>query len=84
MTRNHIPKAPSLGPAARSILGYSGRGIVSGTTEGTAVSRVLPGLEPSTYLPVPMTNAQAEGFRGIKGATTELGAVLSHAVSNRC
>ena len=83
MIRDHIPKAPSLGPAACSILGYSGRGIGSGTTEGTAVSRVLPVLGPATSLPVPMTNALSEGFRGIKGAESKLGTVLSHAASNQ-
>ncbi len=82
MTADHLPKLVRLGAGALSVFGYSGRGIGPGTLFGRDLAgALLSGDEGG--LPVPVSDAYAERFTGLRQAVFETGAVLRHLVGAR-
>lgn len=55
MTGDHLPRIVKLDDGVYTPIGYSGRGITTGTIFGAAMARLLTGEDPET-LPLPLTD----------------------------
>ncbi|MEO0371513.1 MAG: FAD-binding oxidoreductase [Pseudomonadota bacterium] len=54
LTPDHMPRVHQLAPGLWTAIGYNGRGIITGTLFGIAISDLLTGMDPAD-LPLPMT-----------------------------
>lgn len=81
MTSEHLPKILELDDGY-ICFGYSGRGICPGTVFGQSLANaLLTGVQDG--LPVSPVSNHALPLAGTRGAYYELGATLTHLVSNR-
>lgn len=77
MTSDHLPKVVSIGPAAISIFGYSGRGISPGTVFGRCAAKWATESTEDAF-PIPIKAPKADRFKRFKSIFYETGATLTH------
>ena len=83
MTTDNLPRLHRLAPRVMSLSGYNGRGIAPGTVFGRMLAQHITGILAEQDLPLPMSEVQAQAFRGVKSAFYEVGASLTHLVGGR-
>ncbi len=83
MTKDAVPRFHRFDERMIGMSGYNGRGIAPGTTFGRVLADHITGQTAEADLPLPVTEPQAQAFRGIKEAYYELGAQIAHFTDER-
>ncbi|WP_349959164.1 FAD-binding oxidoreductase [Rhizobium sp. ZPR3] len=78
MTDNALPRFHRFEQNIVGFSGYNGRGIAPGTVFGQILARHILGELQEVDLPLPITDAKEQPFRGFKESYYEVGAQLAH------
>lgn len=83
MTDNALPRFHRFERNIVGFSGYNGRGIAPGTVFGQILARHVLGELQEADLPLPVTDAKHQSFRGLKESYYEVGAQLAHFSAER-
>ncbi len=83
MTDDNLPRFHRFADRVVGFSGYNGRGIAPGTVFGRVLAAHVMGEAAEADLPLPLTEAKAPSFRGLKETYYEAGAQIAHLAGDR-
>ena len=72
ISRDHLPCLYRLAPGISAVMGYSGRGLSSGTMVGKLLARHLNDQLPENELPLPLRQLDPQPFRNLRSKSMNL------------